>query len=295
MQRAMRTLALLLLLAAPALAEPSLIHVAEPAPEAPSGLARGSIVVGQALGGLVDGAALCALSDCSPRTVPLTLALGAAAGVAEGALVFPHGITEGEASAVNSGTLWGLSTGLMLYGVVDPHEGEDDFGTQLAGYVLAGSLVGTGAGLAVAALLSPTAGHVALADAGYLWAGVLTGVWLGAAEVPSTTGFALELAATNLGGAVVGCLGRDLSISQGRVLLIDAGGLVGGLVGLAAAYASSESVSGGLYAASTSAGLIAGLATATWLTRDFDAPAPAITVAPGGPHGTPGASLTLRF
>jgi hypothetical protein len=80
------------------------------------------------------------------------------------------------------------------------------------------------------------------------------------------------------------------------VLLIDAGGLVGGLAGMTGVFAASKDPGSQALAIGTGLGTIAGLVTSAWLTRDFDSPhLPTVAIAPVGPKQTAGATLSFRF
>jgi hypothetical protein len=88
-------------------------------------------------------------------------------------------------------------------------------------------------------------------------------------------------------------LSQSMPVSRGRVLLIDAGGILGGLLGAAAVALATDD--GDPILVGAGVGVLGGLGLATWLTSDFDAPArtgPQVTLAPTL-MGREGAGLVL--
>ncbi|NOJ94445.1 hypothetical protein HMI51_16095 [Corallococcus coralloides] len=83
------------------------------------------------------------------------------------------------------------------------------------------------------------------------------------------------------------------------MLLIDAGGILGGLMGLSALFLVLDDDHGDALLVGTAVGVLAGLGTATFLTRDFDAPdnTPAVSVVPAamGRHGGMGLAVLGQF
>ena len=138
-----------------------------------------------------------------------------------------------------------------------------------------GTTLGTGlAGLGTAIFLThdraPSSGDVALANSGGIWGVAAGGLALLLVESPGED----AILGTLLAGAGVGLgagalAGTKVEISRGRSLLVDAGGLVGGLVGLSIPlFARSEDSRA--YGVSGLLGLGAGLAGGAWLTRGWD-------------------------
>jgi uncharacterized membrane protein YuzA (DUF378 family) len=85
-------------------------------------------------------------------------------------------------------------------------------------------------------------------------------------------------------------------VSRGRMVLIDMGGLVGGLIGFFTPFVLGTHLQLQPVLLSTGVGMAVGLAGATLLTRGADAPeAPALTLAPTALPGGAGLSLAGRF
>jgi hypothetical protein len=233
-------------------------------------LARSELVLFQTVHGAVIGGELCGIVDCDDQTaVVLGLAGGGAIGLATSLAASRHGITPGEALAVNSGATWGFWHALTLSGAAGV---DDDSRFTL---LLVGQLVGTGLGAATAHGATPTAGQVALVNSAGLWAGVVAAFAHGATDFNADDqAFYLSLlAATDLVGIGAALIGRDYPPSRGRMLLIDATGLMGMLFGLAvdvlieSGGSSPEGLSGFAIA-----GTLTGLALGTYASRTWDAP-----------------------
>jgi hypothetical protein len=255
------------------LAEASLLTV-----EKPSGFARGSLVVWQTLHGATQGALLCAIADCEARAALGVSLLGAGAGAAVSWLLSDGGVTSGQSGAINSGTTWGIWYGLATIGMLDLD------GDTSAGAVMASMAGFTGMGVAVALLLVPTAGQVSLANSGGLWTGVVTALILATMDNGDTKSFfAIESLVSTVGILSFAALAQNYPVSQGRVLLIDSGGVLGGLLGAATVALLGGDGDGAAIGAGV--GALAGLGFTTWLTRNFDTPASA------GPQVSMGPSL----
>lgn len=260
-------------------------------PESPSTGARASLTVVQTLHGAVQGVFLCAIADCDTRAGVAASLLGASVGAASSLLLTQNGLTTGQSGAINSGTLWGLWFGLATLVALDL---DDD-----AAYasVMIGGAAFTGAGILLAQFARPTAGQVSMANSGGLWAGVVMALLLATSDSSDTEAFfAVEIGTTAVGLLSLGLLAHSFPVSQGRVLIIDAGGILGGLVGASVTYLADENA-GDAILIGTSLGVLAGLGTAAYLTRDFDAPdAPQATVVPAlmGREGA-GVAVVGRF
>ncbi|KFE66668.1 hypothetical protein [Hyalangium minutum] len=248
------------------------------APEKPSGFARGSLVVWQTGHGATQGALLCGIIDCDGRGYLAASLLGAGVGAAV-SLYATHenGVTSGQSAAINSGTTWGVWYGLAATQVFDIDD-ESALAT-----VMGSTLSLTGAGIAVALLTHPTAGQVSLANSGGLWSGVITALILAAAgDGERSAFFAIESVVTGVGITSFAVLSQSLPVSRGRMLLIDSGGILGGLLG-AATVALLGANDGEPIAIGAAVGAVGGLALTAYITRDFDGPstpAPEVAVAP---------------
>lgn len=248
----------------------------------PSGLARAELVTAQTISGITMGGWMCGLAECDDaRVIVSVLTLGGAAGLT-GSLILTNdgGITPGRALAVNSGTSWGVYNGAMLAAMA----GADDKG--LFGALLAGQLLGTGAGVAVAALTNPTAGDISMATSGGLWMGGLMFLINGIGEFDLFDGdgdLASILIMSNLGVAGAGLLrGFDvLQMSRSRALLIDVGGIMGTLLGMGVAVLiRGDDITQPALFGPGLAGMLAGLGGTFYLTKDWDVPeAPDVNLA----------------
>jgi hypothetical protein len=176
-------------------------------------------------------------------------------------------VPSGRTQAIEAGGNWGSLNGGLVAGLLDANERATvgaTFGAGLAG------VVGT---VALTRARSPSSGDVALATSGAMW-GLVTGglaVAIFGGEDPGEKAIlGTLLGATDAGLLTMALLSRRLEISRGRSLLIDAGGLVGTLAGLSIPlFLDSEEPAA--YGGAGLAGLAAGLGTATWLTRGWDA------------------------
>jgi hypothetical protein len=233
-------------------------------PEKRTGFDRGSLVVWQTVHGAAQGALLCGIADCGNRAYLGATLLGAAAGAGSSWLLTEgRGVTSGEAAAINTATIWGVWYGLATSQVFDLS------GPEVPGTFMASMAVFTGAGVGLALLAHPTAGQVSMANSGGLWAGVVTGLFIATADSGDTkTFFIIETVATGVGLTSLALLSQSFPVSRGRVLLIDSGGILGGLLG-----AATVAVLGGQgdpVLIGAGLGALAGLGTTLWLTDRFD-------------------------
>ncbi|WIG94803.1 hypothetical protein [Myxococcus sp. SDU36] len=257
-----------------------------------SSAARASLVVVQTLHGAAQGVLLCAIGDCSGQGYAAVSLLGAGAGAASSWLLTRGGVTDGQAAVINSGTVWGFWFGVATLLAFDL-EGDNALGAAILGG--AGF---TGVGVLLAHLVSPTSGQVSLANSGGLWAGVVTALFLATSDSNDTRGFfAAELGATAAGILSMAILSKYVPVSRGRMLLIDAGGILGGMVGASAVYLTAGNDAGDAILLGSGIGVLGGLALTTYLTRNFDLPdAPQVTLAPlTTSRGGTGVSMVGRF
>lgn len=260
-------------------------------PETPSGGARASLTVVQTLHGATQGILLCAIAECEGRALVAVSLLGASLGSAGSLLLTERGLTSGQASAINSGTLWGF-----WFGIASLMAFELEGDAAIAAPVI-GAAGLTGVGILLAQFVRPTAGQVSMANSGGLWAGVVMALLLATSDSSnSETFFAIELGTTAAGILSLGLLSHTFPVSRGRMLIIDAGAILGGLLGASVTYMAAAD-SGDAILVGTGVGVLAGLGTAAYLTRDFDAPeAPQATVVPSlmGREGA-GVAVVGRF
>ncbi|MCP3102167.1 hypothetical protein LZ198_25185 [Myxococcus sp. K15C18031901] len=244
--------------------------------EAPSSGARAALTVVQSLHGITQGALLCSIADCNAQGVAGAVLAGGTAGAVSALLLSTGGVTPGQAAVVNSSTVWGFWLGVSLFNAMDLLDNEATAMTMAS----AAAFTGVGIGLAVG--VSPSAGQVAMANSGGLWAAVLTALILETGTVDNSTFFAAELGATSAGLLSLAILSRMVEASRGRMLIIDGGGFLGGLTGAAfGLLIGGGQGDGDGVLISASVGVVVGLGLAVHLTRDFDAPgAPEVAFTP---------------
>jgi len=234
--------------------------------------ARAELGFYQTLHGIGVGIEICAIADCGSATAWIGVpTLAAGAGLTAALLATPHGITPGRALAIDTGTSWGFWQALVVANVSDRISGAKEVSATL----MVGQAVGLGAGTLAGLTLEPTAGSVALADAIGTWAGVLTLLghaandWKGSSDMKWLT----ILAASDVGFLGGALLAPQISMSRGRTLVIDAGGILGMLAGMAGALAVKETPdSAAGFFGPAIGGSILGLGLATWLTQGWDVP-----------------------
>jgi hypothetical protein len=218
--------------------------------------------------------------------------LGAGTGALGSWLLSRPGLTPGQAQVINAGSFWGTwygTLGAMLLAL------PTDRGI---GLMMGSSLGMTGVGVLFAHYGRPLSGQVSMANSGGLWAGILTAAFLGALSPNRSSELFLfaELLATGTGLTSLGILSVFHPVSRGRMVLIDMGGLVGGLIGFFTPFVLGTHPQLQPVLLSTGVGMAVGLAGATLLTRGVDAPeAPAVTLAPTALPGGAGLSLAGRF
>jgi hypothetical protein len=262
-----------------------------PLAETPSSSARLELIAGQALHGGVQGFLVCGLLRCDAMPHLGVSLLGAGTGALGSWLLSRPGLTPGQAQVINAGSFWGTwfgTLGAMLLAL------PTDRGI---GLMMGSSLGMTGVGLLFAHYGRPLSGQVSMANSGGLWAGILTAAFLGALSPNRSSELFLfaELLATSAGLTSMGLLSVFHPVSRGRMLLIDMGGLVGGLLGFFTPFILGANQLQPVLL-STGVGMAVGLAGATLLTRGVDAPeAPAVTLAPTALPGGAGLSLAGRF
>lgn len=266
--------------------------VDESGPEGRSDGGLAAMTVLQTLHGATQGILLCAIAECGNQGYAAVSLLGAGAGAAGTLLLARDGVTSGQAAVINSGTVWGFWFGIASQLALEL-EGDDELGV-----VMLGGAGFTGVGILLAATARPTAGQVSMANSGGLWAGVVTALLLATSDSDDTkTFFAVELGATAVGIVSLAALSTRVPVSRGRMLIIDAGGILGGLLGATATFVAAGDDAGESILVGSAAGVVGGLGLAAYLSRDFDvrdAPQAVLTPALLGRDGA-GLALLGRF
>lgn len=244
----------------------------EPAPitpvdrvERPSRGARAELALFQTLHGMFVGGEICVLVECDEATLVVGLVLAGAALGTVVSLNVPEP-TSGQRALVNGGTMWGaLNAGLILIAT------EPDEGKTIAGGMLLGQAIGTGAGVLIGTK-RPTAGQVALANSGGQWSLALTGMTIAASEADlSSEQLATVLLIATDAGLVLGSYlaYRMPNVSRAQTLVIDAGGIVGAVGGGSLAIVLSGDANDRATPLGAAIGTVAGLAAAAWFTRNW--------------------------
>ena len=232
--------------------------------EAPNNGSRAELVLFQTLNGIAVGLEACALgaNSCSSQAIAGATILGGAAGAGLSLLYSSGGVTAGQALAVDSGTGWGAwhaGAAWLLSGA--------NSGQGLAVMLMLGQVGGAVAGHFAWSGLNLSSGDMSLMNSAGLYATAvvaLTSIALDA-RWPGQTWAAALLVAGDAGLVGGYFLSRAYPMSRGRTLVMDAGGLLGGLLGAGVSFLFNLSPAGG--------GLVGGLggvALAGYLTRDWD-------------------------
>lgn len=237
----------------------------------PTSIARAELVFFQTVHGIALGAEVCAMAKCdSSQPWVLSMMLGGGAGFGLSWYFSSHGITPGLSRALTDGVLWGAANGIGLAIATDASDQSSGSGAFLAG----GQLIGLGlAGLAYAEL-EPSAGQVSLTASGGLWSVAVFSQLFGAfdAHYAAHTWSWLLIGTGNAGVLAGALLAHSVPMTTSRVLLIDAGGLLGTLTGLGlAVLAQGDDVHAAATLVPGLLGTVTGLGVSYYLTRDWDA------------------------
>lgn len=237
--------------------------------EQPNNGARAELVLAQTLHGVVLGleavGALGLSNDPQPVAAGALLGAGAMAGLS--LLYSRDGVTAGQVLAINSGTAWGAWHGLLLPTVVS-----DTSDTLYRNpFLMAGQLVGAVAGHFAWSGLGLGAGDVAFMNSAALYAGTATLLGFGVFGINGFTAGNLNgllLAATDIGLVAGYLLSRQYPLGRGRVLVMDLGALLGGLLG--SAVVLTATANGQAAAVGALLGGAGGIAAGLHITRNWD-------------------------
>jgi hypothetical protein len=251
--------------------------------EEPEKFATAELALFQSMTGIAAGIEVCIVTDCDSGGAVIGLAL-LGGGLGAGASVGIGPVTSGHRALLDSGVAWlniDVGIGLGNSNLSSVHAGE-----MLLGATAAGLVIGEGIDRGI----HPTGGQVALANSGGFWAGWITGLL---AQSFAEDSFGDHYDAWLIGSTTAGLIaGSALAYfkpetSRGQTLVIDAAGLAGGVGGGALVLViTGDDSSDRAVTLTTAAGAIAGLAVATYITRDWndddttDEPVPQAFVAP---------------
>jgi hypothetical protein len=236
---------------------------------------RGELVWFSTLLGIwvADGLAIVGNVDDGKAYLALTIA-GSAVGLGTSLGVTRRGsMSSGRASTISSAFTWSSVNAATLAAIAET-SGDD----ALAATIGAG-LLGVGVSAGLTRHGAPSIGDVTLVNSAGWW-GLVAGALSLTFTQPDdgrTVGWTLLAGAD--AGLIAGALLADRhDVSRGRTLVVDAGGLLGGLVGVAIPV-FSDATSPEAYGGAALAGIAAGLAVGHVLTKSWDAPASAADAA----------------
>ena len=231
---------------------------------------RGRLVLWSSLYGIwlgIAGDVLMNVNDVQSAVILPMAGIGVGLGVSL-LITSHHPVTTGQAWTIITGldygslngALWGGGLGLSTKGVV--------------GLSLASSIAATSVAIYVASTQSPKAGDVELVRSSLLWgttAGLLAAAALSSSNTSAESAWRTGAIAMDVSLAVGIGLANSFDLSRNRVLIIDAGAIGGGLVGLGVAFlAEGNHASGQAVAGGALGGLLAGITIAALATRDLD-------------------------
>jgi hypothetical protein len=234
---------------------------------------RGRLVLWSSLYGIwlgIAGDILMDVNDLQPAVLLPMVGIGVGLG-ASVLITSHHPVTTGQAWTIITGldygsvngALWGAGLGLSARGVV--------------GLSLATSVAATSVAIYVAATESPKAGDIELVRSSLLWgttAGLLATAAFSSSNTTAESAWRAGAIAMDVALAAGIGMANSFDLSRNRVLIIDAGALGGGLVGLGVALlvSGNNNVSGQSVAAGALGGLVAGITIAALATRGLDTP-----------------------
>jgi hypothetical protein len=263
--------------------------------EQKSSTARAELALFQTLNGAFAGLMACGAGGCfdSSSAVPAVLLAvgGAGAGLAGSLLATRNGIHPGHTQLVNSGTVWGIWNSIALLAILDV----DDLETIMGG-LLAGSAGGSALGMALWPVLRPTSGQVATTNTVAAWSLALTsfaqGAFFDELDLDADELFTTMLIVSDAGLVAGGFLARRFPASRGRMLMIDAGGVVGSLAGAGTAVLiQGDDIERETFFRAMLPGAAIGLGAAFFLTRNWDGPDVPVSTAFVPVHGGGGMAV----
>jgi hypothetical protein len=238
--------------------------------EQPNGFARAELVFWQTLHGVLLGAEFCALLECDDIRLGIgSMLAGGVGGLTLSLMGTPNDITSGHAHLINSSTMWGMWNALAMNFIID------DWGNEKMpiAVMMGGQLSGLGAGVALWDRLKPTAGDIALVNSSGIWSGILSAFAVNTLQLDLSTRewFTTLLASTDLGGMAGGWFSTIEPMGAGRVFIINAGGVVGMLLGFGVAVIiQGEDVTDTMMSGSGLVGILAGLGAGWYFTSDWE-------------------------
>jgi hypothetical protein len=250
--------------------------------------------------GGIAGTAAGALIASAQSDGLITL-VGGGAGLAAGLLgVYwgtPKDLALGTSSLTVTSSLVGGVGGAALAAVLtNDLLGRNETSDPLIG---GGLLVGAGVGFYIGEQTHPTPGDAAVINSGALWGTIAGGLFAITFDPGSQISGGLVLSGLAMGTAAGTLLQRYFTVSRGRAALVDASGVVGIVLGLAAESVvqrirDDDSQSDARTADYALGGLATGLIVGGILTRNLDDPKlpPSIPITPSLGRATTAAGVT---
>jgi hypothetical protein len=237
--------------------------------EQPNNGSRAELVLAQTVHGVILGLETCNVFGLcgNVQSIAGSALLGGAAGAGLSLLYSSSGVTAGQALTINSGTAWGAWNTFQLLSLGNGFYA----GGATLGLLAAGQLVGTVAGHFAWAGLGLAAGDMALMNSSAIYAGMATLLTLAAVEPSAFQGTTLSaalLVATNAGLVAGYFLSQQFPMGRGRVLVMDAGAVLGGLFGASMVFLVTAN--GQAAALGSLVGGVGGIALGLHITRNWD-------------------------
>lgn len=232
-----------------------------------TGLARGELILFQTLHGLAFGVESCVVFACQgPRSWALSLVGFTGMGLGLSTFLSSGGVTPGQTASIDAGVVWGAYNAVLFPLALDL----DVTGEGYAAILMGGQLAGLAAGWLLHRELKPHEGDVSMVTSGGLWLTTSVLMLAAAAELDDGQAYAgLALGAADV-GLLVGALVANIEpMPRSRVLMIDAGALLGALTGFAVPVLLFEAEKPAPIFAAGLAGQLAGLGLAYQFTRDW--------------------------
>jgi len=267
----------------PAEPAPSLAPPAAPRPPRLDRSGRGELALYSTAYGIWTGVATGILLESDDPRAYAALALAGGGGGLALAIYGTRGqpMPTGRTQAIEAAANWGGLNGGLIAGLAD----SSARGT--VGATLGAGLAGIAGAVALTKERSPSSGDVALATSGGMWGLAAGGLALTFVDDPDDKlVFGTLLGAADAGLLAMALAARRIDLSRGRSLMIDAGGLVGTLTGVAVPL-FFESEEPAAYGAAGLVGMGVGLASAAVLTRGWDEDDGERTSSSAGPRAMP--------
>ncbi|MBK9265374.1 MAG: hypothetical protein IPM54_37015 [Polyangiaceae bacterium] len=181
----------------------------------------------------------------------------------------PYGVPQ----SITSGMYMGLEAGIYMAAILEAERIVDrDEEKILPGLIWGSATAGGLIGGLIGATVPVTPGRASFTSSGAIWGGVVTSfVTIGFMDGDfNSAPFVTGLIGAAAGGVSTGLLAARVSPSIARVRFIDLGGVAGGLL-FGGLYASiADRMDEQVFSFLASSGVVAGLATAAWLTSGMD-------------------------